>query len=293
MALARRLVLCAGLTPVLGGGHAGVPLRVAGSQDPGDQRFRYGTRLLRLALTKAGMEVQLLAKTGLTQPRQARELHAGNLDVGQLPANISIEGLNLLPVRVPIRRGLLGLRLLLARKADAAAVGQVSSVAELQKRYTLGHGADWVDLESMRRAGFRVVPLAAYTKLFRGLESGRYDLLSRSVSEVWDELDSPGLAGGGQLAIVPNVALFYPLDDFFWVNPRRPELAQALRAGLALALSDGSFAALFRETYRSALERANLGQRQIFPLPGLESPLDTPLNLADVVQELRTMAGAL
>ena len=261
-------------------------LRVAAGQEAGDSRFQYAIRLLRLALNKAGVEPTLQLSTQHTQHRQVLELRDGRLDIGQLPASGLAGTEQLLPVRVPLRRGLLGLRLLLATTERAPELAESPSLFELQRRFRLGHGADWGDLELMRRCGFRVVTSSGYAGLFRMLEADRFDFLSRAVSEVWDELASPQLAGSGRLVVVPKIALFYPLDDFFWVSPRRPELAEAIELGLQRARDDGSFDALFRSQYGSALQRAGLAQRQVFKLPCAEPPAQASLSLYDVLQSL-------
>lgn len=169
-------------------------LRAAAGQEAGDPRFHYAIKLLRLALNKAGVEPTLQLSTDYTQPRQVLELGDGRLDVGLLPASGLPGTERLLPVRVPLRRGLLGLRLLLATAERAPEIAESPSLFELQRRFRLGHGADWGDLALMRRCGFRVVTSNGYAGLFRMLEADRFDFLSRAVSEVWDELASPGLA---------------------------------------------------------------------------------------------------
>jgi hypothetical protein len=267
-------------------------VRMAGPQEVDDPRFAYGHRLLTLALQKAGWQVELQAEPGLTQPRQVRELELGHLDVGQLPITGLADGFQVLPVRFPLRRGLLGVRLLLARKDRLAELQGVQDLAELQRRFVLGFGADWGDLPAMRRCGFQVVTERGYLDLFRALEMGRFDFLSRAVSEVWDELNMPRLSGNRALAVVPGLALFYPLDDFFWVNPRKPELAKALERGLQLAREDGSLQRLFQSQYGRALEQAGLAQRRIFRLPGLSAPAGTPEAWFDVLDDLRPAGKA-
>jgi hypothetical protein len=264
----RRIVIAAsGALALPGHGAARAAVRFASAQEEGDPRFTYASRLLSMALDRGAYSGRLRLLDGMTQLRQVRELLEDRLDVGLLPSCSTAAEQGVLAVKAPIRHGLLGLRLLLARREHADEIARVSSLAQLQQRYTLGHGADWGDLGLMRRAGFRVVTSATYSGLFRMLEAERFDLMSRGVSEVWDELDRPRLAGNGCLAVVPGIALFYPLDDYFWVNPARPDLAQAIEIGLRRARSDGSFDALFRKQYQSALRKAELSARRIFKLP--------------------------
>lgn len=265
-------------------------LRVAAGQQADDPRFAYARKLLSLALNKAGVRAELLPRGGLSQPRQALELQQDGLDVGQLPVRGAVEPGQALPVRVPLRRGLLGVRLLLARAERAKAIGNVGSLAELQQRFTLGHGADWGDLADMRTAGFRVITANSYAALFRMLEAGRFDFISRAVSEVWDELARPSLAGSGELVVVPHLALYYPLDDFFWINPRQPELVELIEQGLLRARSDGSFDALYESQYGDALRRATLRRRRVLRLPGLPLPPLARDGLFDVLERFTALS---
>lgn len=266
-------------------------LNVAAGQNPGDPRFRYATELLELVLQRAGFEAELLPRGGLTQPRQAIELARGGLDVGQLPAEGTVREGQAIAVPLPIRRGLLGLRLLLARRDRAEAVAAAPDLPSLQRQFSFGHGADWGDLALMRRAGFRVQTSDSYPGLFRMLEAGRFDCLSRGVSEVWDELSESRLAGSGRLVVVPRIALFYPLDDFFWVNPARPELAELIQTGLQRARADGSFDTLYRRHYGPALLRAQLRQRQVFRLPGAQLPPGSPPHWCDALERFASQSS--
>jgi ABC-type amino acid transport substrate-binding protein len=57
--------------------------------------------------------------------------------------------------------------------------------------------------------------------------------------------------------IADNLMLFYQHLVHFFVGKHRPELAKALKKGLAIALQDGSYKALFQSYYANTLERAN------------------------------------
>ncbi len=265
----------------------GTEVVMAGGQDDADPRFAYAQELLSLALDKADFAHTITLRGKLTQQRQVRELELGHLDVGLLPW-VGVTGAwrtrwRAVPVRFPLRRGLLGFRLLLARASEAQALGRLGTLAELQRQCSLGYGADWADLDQMRQCGFRVVPGAGYSLLFRMLEQGRCDLLSRGLSEVWDELANPQLAGP-KLAVVPNIALVYPLDDYLWVNPAKPGLHAAITRGLTVARADGSFARLFEKTFGTALHRAELGKRKLWPLLQYSAPADAPWSLVDLLK---------
>ncbi|MBH9551660.1 hypothetical protein [Inhella gelatinilytica] len=256
-------------------------LRMAGPRDENDHRHEYPMALARLALEAGGLPLPMEPVAGLTQPRIADELRGGALDVAVL-ATAGQDASGLAVVRQPVRRGLLGVRLLLARRELAETLSRVRSLRELQ-RYRLGYGADWADLERMRQVGFRVEPSTSYTGLFRMLALGRFDFLSRGVNEVWAEVDHPLLVPHG-IVVVPRIALFYPLDDYFYVNPQRTDVAAALETGLRRIRRDGRFTRLFMSFFGRGLERADLKRRQVYAVHGYGVEPQTPLEDFDVLQ---------
>ena len=192
---------------------------------------------------------------------------------------------------MPIRRGLLGLRLLLARQESLRSLAAVQNLRQLQQGFTLGYGSDWFDLEMMRTVGFRVVTGSSYTGLFQMLKAGRFDFMSRGVNEVWSEVDNPALVNK-ELAIVPGLALYQPLDDYFHLGSASTDWALVLRRGLDIVLHDRRYATLFQRHYRAALQRAGLAKRRVLLVTGYGIDPATPLDQFDVL-ELEGTRGLL
>jgi hypothetical protein len=209
-------------------------------------------------------------------------LAEGRLDVALLPT-VNVDTQGLLPIRRPIRRGLLGVRLLLAHRELAPRLARIRQLSELKKGYRLGYGEDWSDLPLQHRLGFRIVTGSDYSGLFKMLALRRFDYLSRGVNEVWPEIDHPLLVPP-EIVVVPRIALVYPLDDYFWVSAHQPALHRALSLGLQRLEADGRFQRLFFEFHGRSIERAAMGQRRILPVLGYGVDPDTPLDAFDVLQ---------
>ena len=211
---------------------------------------------------------------------------------GQIPSAV-LQGLTfvgelsltgaLRPVKLPLRRGLLGVRLLVARPETAEALMHVETSGELIRGFRMGYDRAWLDAWTFEAMGFAIVYGNNYSGLFDMLRAGRFDYLSRGVNELPAELAEPRLAGRG-LVVVPGIALYYPLDDYFWVSPRRPELHAAIERGFLRVLEDGRYAALFNRHYGRAMREARLGERSVLHLPGYPVPPGTPLEHFDVLQ---------
>ena len=261
-------------------------VRFAAQVDPSDQRDDFAADLLALALSASDRpyRVERLPKVDQREARAAAL--AGRVDVITLPS-ISTDAAPLMVVRAPIRRGLLGVRLLLATPERAEALAKVRDVATLKREFRKGYGADWLDRRELEGLGFRMTLADDYRGTFALLRDGRADYLSRGVSEVFAELRQPGLAGRG-MVIVPGIALYYPLDDYFVVRSGQRRLRDDIARGLERVKADGRYAALFNLHYGAALAEARLTQRIVLHVSGYAVPAGTPLEKFDVIELTRS-----
>ena len=239
-----------------------------------DDRDRYPVQLLKLALHKAHSTYELKPHAVfMLQVRAMREVEQrSGLDVVWTMTSREREKA-LLPIRIPIDRGLLGWRLLLVRPALAPTFASVASLEQL-KALRGGQGADWPDTTILRAAGLAVDESVRYGDLFQKLAAGRIDYFPRSVQEIRGELDNHRDEG---FVIEPTLALHYPAAMYFFVSRQRGDLAADIRKGLDLALKDGSFQALFMKFFGADLRRANLDGRHVFELTNPLLPPETPL----------------
>lgn len=277
-----RLLLATACLAVGVAAHAAETVRFPGRGEPGDQRFDFGAELLTLCLEKSGEGLGLEVIQGMNQQRAREAALRGQVDVVMLPNTAPATGA-LVPVKLPLRRGLLGVRLLVARPESVESLLHVETLADLRRGFRFGYGRAWLDAEVMEQLGFQLVYGSTYAGLFDMLRAGRFDVLSRGVNELSAELADPRLAGRG-LVVVPGIALYYPLDDYFWVSPMRPELHEAIERGFLRALEDGSYAALFSRHYAKAMHDADLEERRVIHLLGYPVPPGTPLEHFDVLR---------
>jgi hypothetical protein len=179
----------------------------------------------------------------------------------------------LLPVRIPLDMGLIGWRLLLIRRSDAARFDAIRSPAALQQLAAL-QGHDWPDTDILRANGYRVETGSDYAGMFKMLSSSRADYFPRSVFEVWNELDA---FHWNDLMVAPGLALHYPSAFYFFVRKSNPALAESIQSGLERMLADGSYARVFNDYFGEVLRRSALPLRRIFELNNPLLPAATPL----------------
>lgn len=238
-----------------------------------DGRDAYPVQLLKLALSKSGKAYALKPYPNfMLQDRAIAELRANReLDVIWTMTSAQREE-QMLPIRFPIDKGMLGWRLLLIRSADAASFDGITP-EDLKKRVA-GQGHDWPDTFILQQAGFQVQPTNNYRSLFLMLHNHSIDYFPRSVQEIWGELE---LQTGKNFTVEPGTVLHYPTAMYFFVNKRNAALADSIRRGLDAAMADGSFEKLFQEYFGAVLRRARLEQRQIIEIANPMLPELTPL----------------
>ena len=246
--------------------------------------------LLKEALRRSdsGYQVQQMS-TQMNQKRKVEEALAATVDVFWSMTSKELEE-TVLPVRIPLFKGLLGNRLLIIRKADETRFANVKTMADF-RQLKAGQNRYWPDATILEANGLPVVTSYQYTNLYPMLEGGRFDYLALGAQEIGEELAShPDPA----LKVDSHILLQYRSPAYFFVSPKRPELAVAILAGLESMVSDGSFDEMFyRELKIEQLYReAKFEQRVIIRLdtPDL-SPL-TPIERKELWLDLFSMQGA-
>lgn len=235
-------------------------------------RHDFALKLLELVLSKQGAPYQIEAVKShevLTEGRVEKMVMDGELDMLFISTSAERER-SMIPIKVPIYRGLLGLRLLLIKPEQNENFKKINNLKDL-KPYVAGHNVHWSDFGIFKSNGLKVVSSTNYDALFEMLKHGRFDYFSRGVNEVWSELAQHS----DQLVIADNVMLFYPHPVYFFVGKHRPELAALVEKGLKIATQDGSYKALFQSYYADTIKKANLNSRTMILLKNPAVPVGT------------------
>lgn len=246
---------------------------------PGDD-FRYAEYIetLHMALEKTvashGPYSMQPVKVAMNETRYLAEAKTGELVNVVWSATSKEKENSLLPIRIPLGKGILGYRIALIHRDSQPLLDKVKSKDDL-KAFSFGLGPSWGDVPIYRAAGFKV-ETANYEDLFRMLARKRFNIFSRGINEVFQEYEQygPDLPA---LAIEQRLLLHYIYPFYFFVSPAEPQLAARIEAGLRLMLKDGSFDGVFRKYNAPAIQRANLARRRIIELPNPDLPAETPL----------------
>ncbi|MBD1388912.1 ABC transporter substrate-binding protein [Neiella sp. HB171785] len=187
----------------------------------------------------------------------------------------------------PIAKGLLGLRLLIIKRAQCLRFAKVGEQADL-KPLRAGIPATWADAEILRANGCQVVERGSFEEVFARLKRDEFDYVSLGANEVLDVYHNM-VGDDPELMIEPTLMLYYPLPLVFYVAPDQLDLADHIRTGLQQIERNGVLAQCFDDYYGFPVRQLNLSQRRVIEL-------DNPLlqgKLAGYQSPLMTTAKAM
>ena len=257
------------------------------SLDEVDSRYDYDWAVLRTAMEKTAprfgpFEVHQSGQV-MSHQRIVQEVLApqGRINIMARSTSPELEK-QLLPIRLPIDRGLLGYRLFLVRESDLPRFAAVRTLDDLRK-LSVGQGKDWIDVPILRNAGFDVVEGGSYRSLFAMLNAGRFDFFSRGIDEARREFGERR-ANYPRMAIEPTLLMQYPLPLYFFV--RRDEegklLARRIEAGMEMMIKDGSLNALFQKYKGESIRSGALSRRRVLHVQNPHLSPETPLSRSEL-----------
>jgi hypothetical protein len=250
----RRAVLLSPLLPTLSllasPSWANAPLEVIrqGPESPGDKRDDYYWQLLDIALKRTiprWGDYRIVGAPMMNGLRAVEQLEFNKLNIIARTTAQQLE-VSLRPIRIPLDKGLLGYRVFLIRREMQRRLDRVRTLEDL-KQFSIGQTDDyWTDVAILRNSGFKVVAGDRYEGLFSMLSAGRFDLFSRSVAEVADELQTRQQQFP-DLVIEQGLLLYYPMPRYFFVrrDAAGEQLALRIEDGFNMMIKDGSFDRMF------------------------------------------------
>lgn len=240
-----------------------------------DMRNKYPVQLLSLALDQTGVNYTLLPSDLIMLQNKALKRLTDNRDVNVVWSMTDTQREEqLLPIRIPIYKGLIGWRLLLIRDDMADRFEYIQQFEHLIKLNPL-QGRDWPDTKILQANGFNVIVDDEYGNLFNMLRQAQGDFFPRSVVEVWGEVDNSTY--NKDLMIEQHLAIKYPAAMYFFVNKKSVPLANLLESGLEKAIANGKFEQLFLQAHQPNLDKAKIQDRRVFELQNSFLPPATPL----------------
>jgi hypothetical protein len=227
------------------------------------KRDVYFVTLLKMALERSG-EPYSLVNVNFSEYSERRSvllLQTNQYDVHWINTTAERET-QLLPVKIPLCKGVIGWRAFFIRPADQAVFDQIKSLEQL-RQLTFVQGHDWADSDILEKDGFKVERAPNWAGLFKMVTIWRAQLFPRSIFEIIAEQKESASAG---LAIEKSIILRYPAAYYFFVTKQNERLKNALERGLIKSIEDGSFDQWFFTTFGEQLSQLNLEQRRVLSI---------------------------
>ncbi|MBF7072492.1 amino acid ABC transporter substrate-binding protein [Glaciecola sp. MH2013] len=241
----------------------------------GDKRHEYPEAVLKLALEKTGVRFEMRASERLKYQAKALRQLRENIQVNVVWSMTDRQREDeLLPIRIPIAKGLIGWRVLLTHQDKPFFRKKIDSLADLQV-YSAVQGLDWPDTKILQANGFNVLAAQNHTESSQLISRKQADFYPRSVIEVLPELNA--LNADPDVKLKNGIALHYKAAMYFFVNKKNVTLARVIEVGLQRAIEDGSFDALFYEYHGNMLTTLALEDMQHFELENPLLPINTPI----------------
>lgn len=169
-----------------------------------------------------------------------------------------------IPIKIPIRKGLLSYRLLLINQADLSKFENVKTLDDLNN-LTAGLQTNWATTKVFNEAKINMVVSHTFEGLFLMLEKQRFNYIPRAIYEVFDELENRK-SQLKNIIVEPNLALHIPMATFVYVSKNFPEIANRIEVGLQKMVSNGELQTILNKYYAEDINKANLGSRRIIEI---------------------------
>jgi len=247
-------------------------------QSSSDTRFNDLIEILTTALEKTeashGPFTLQPSEFVMREGRQLTELSAGRrLNVVWSSTSHDKER-ELLPIRIPLRKGILGYRVALIHKDNQSKIDQIKTLNDLRLS-RLGQGTGWGDVHIYEHNGIPVTT-TSYDALFKMVDANRLDLFPRGINEVFAEHairhdDNPNLV------VEKNLLIYYPWPYYFFFNKDNEVLKERIESGIRTMIADGSFDEIFWRFNGNFIQQANTTQRRVITIENHLMPELTPV----------------
>lgn len=180
------------------------------------------------------------------------------------------------PIRVPLRRGILNYRLLLINKNNLESFSHIKTIEQLKEK-TVGLRRHWATWQTMTNLGYDVANAYSYEAIFAMLDKQRFDYIPRGVHEIYDEIKmrKDELKN---LMVEPHLALYIPAPFYVFISPSQPRLIKRFQLGLNRMVQQGILKDMLNKHYSKFLQKADLKNRLILNVGNPDLPIETPLD---------------
>lgn len=181
-----------------------------------------------------------------------------------------------IPIRIPVRRGIFKYRLLLVHKDNLERYQSITDVKQL-KELPVGLKRGWTIRTILDSLDFNIVEADSYDRIFEMLHNKRFAYTIRGIHEAYDELRLRKRFFD-DLVIEPDILLHMPAPSYFFVSPKYPRIAERLEYGLEKMVESGELKQLFEDAFSKYINILDLKNRRVIDVGNPLLPEKTPLD---------------
>lgn len=180
-----------------------------------------------------------------------------------------------IPIRIPVRRGIFKYRLLLIHKDNLEKYQSITNLKQL-KELSVGLRHGWVIRSILETLDFNIVETDSYDMIFEMLHKKRFAYTIRGIHEAYEEIRLRKRFFD-DLVVEPNILLHMPAPSYFFVSPKYPRIAERLEYGLEKMVDSGELKQLFEQAFSKHINISDLKNRRIIDVGNPLLPAKTPL----------------
>jgi hypothetical protein len=249
---------------------------ILGADKRADHKDEVITRALELTVSEFGPFNFETVNVDMTPGRALSATKSGELINLFIAAHSKIWDEGTIPIKIPIRQGLLSYRLLLVNKQDLHKFKNVKNMDDL-KQLTAGLQGNWVTTKIFKELGLGLEIGHNFEGLFQMLDRGRFDYFPRAIYEIYDELTSRK-SELPNVVIEPTLALYLPMMTYVYVSPNAPRIAKRMESGLSKLLASGEMKQILEKYYGEDILRADLKNRKIIKIENTDMKADEDMD---------------
>ncbi|MFB2758767.1 hypothetical protein ACE012_04605 [Shewanella xiamenensis] len=276
------LLFCIGIWTYIPNSYAVDTFIINPPESNNDHRYQYTYDLLTLIIEATnndfGVGTIQISDVVMSRNRIFRGLLEGKTVNVIAEASNSQWDEQLIPIKIPIRKGIQGFRVFIIKKQNLPIMANINTLAQLMALDT-GSGSQWSSKAAMQNAGFNVIESIQYDNLFNMLSMGRFITFGRGVNEAFQEVEQ-FKQQYPDLVVDDNILLHIPLATYYYVAPNQPRLATRIQEGLKRIIANGKFDELFYRRHCEFLLKSNINHRRVFKI---NNPLTTEAEMTSIV----------
>lgn len=215
---------------------------------------------------------------GMGNERHLKEMLTGELVNTRVGITTPEREASFISIKIPIRKGLLNYRLLLANRSELHKFEGIETIEQL-KKLKAGLVDRWITSDIFQHHKFNLFRIEDYDSYLRMLVAKRYDYTVRGVNEIYDELEL-NQPEDADFEVVPNIGLYINAPSYFFISKRYPRLAKRIENGFELMLKNGQFDKIFYKWHQKNIDKAKIKDRLFMvidnPFLSESTPTDRP-----------------